>query len=200
MLNIDYDIYKKNLLLTQQYCDIQERNIVANEAMTDVASVFRSFMPELDGVEVMEFGVAEFQTGGTIEKELVKSVRWTIDPGSKDEYFYGFFRDQMAYKEESLQGLTPEAKYEGHVVVVYVDYSLKDGVAEKESYYLFDHYDLPPIDTWFYITEIAETRMLFAWVPHAYCGWADSLIEADRIESLAWFDKKYPTYYKWLHE
>src|ERR1044072_5979360 len=109
MLNIDQDVFRKNLLLTQQYCNIQERNIVEDEALTDVSSVFRSIIPLVDGNEVIEFGVDKFRTGGTTVDELVKSVRWTIDPVSKDEYINGFYRDQMAYKEECLKASTPEA-------------------------------------------------------------------------------------------
>ncbi|MCS3799255.1 hypothetical protein [Niastella sp. OAS944] len=200
MLNIDADTFRKNLLLTQLYCDIQERNIVVNEALTDVASVFRTIIPQIDGVEVIEFGIEEFQTGNDTDKEMVKSARWTIDPVVEGEYINTFFRDQMAYKEKCLKGLAPDAKYKGRIVVTQIDATDVDGVCEFESYYLFDLYDLPPIDTWFYLTEIAETRLLFAWIPDAYCGWVDNVILVNRVGGVGWFEKMYPTYHKWLNE
>ena len=200
MLDIDPGLFKKNLLLTQLYCDIQERNIVADEALTDVSSVLRSFIPEIEGKEVIEFGVEEFRTGNTINIELVKSMHWTIDPVTEEKYIDNFHRDQMAYKEEGLKGVSPDKKrYAGHIVVSKVDLTLANGKSAIESYYLYDHYDLPPIDTWFYLVNTPATRLLFAWMPDTYCGWAQNLIEVDRIECIGWFETVFPEDYKRLH-
>lgn len=198
MLNINSEVFKKNLLLTQLYCDIQESNIVANEALTDVSSVFRSFMPEIDGKEVMEFGVEKFRTGGTTVDELVKSACWTIDPLSEDKYINNFYLEQMAYKEKCLEGVSPNPGYKGNIVVTQVDLTVVDGACEFDSYFFFDLYDLPPIDTWFYLTTTPQTRLLFAWIPDTYCGWVDNAILVNCVEMIGWFKTVYPDDYRRL--
>lgn len=201
MLEINPEIFKKNLLLTQLYCDIQENNMVADEAIIDVASVFRSFIPQIDGKDVIEFGVEGYITGSTATNELVKTARWTINTILEDKYINNFYREQMAYKEKCLAGYPLDKKYDGDIVVTQFDCTVVDGASEVESYYLFDLYDLPPIDTWFYLINAGSTRLLFAWIPDKYCDYADNAIAVNCVDCIQWFKKmyepEYKRYFKW---
>jgi hypothetical protein len=66
---------------------------------------------------------------------------------------------------------------------------------------LYDDFDLPPIDTWFYLLNTAETRMLFAWIPDKYCELADYAIAVNCVDCIKRFknlyEREYKRYYTW---
>ena len=200
MLNIDPHIFKNNLLLTQLYCDIQMSNMVEDDVLTDVASVFRSINPEIAETEIYEYGIEEYRPTNNIKTQLIKSVRWTIDPITEEKYIDELFPDQMLYKEKCLSGFSLDKQYQGEIIISQVDFSVVDGASAAESYYLFDDYDLPPIDTWFYLMSIQGTRLLFAWIPDKYISLADDAITVNCVDCISrfkrWHEPEYMKYYK----
>jgi hypothetical protein len=203
MLNIDAELFKKNLLLTQLYCEIQMSNMIEDGIITDVASVFRSFNPEIEETEIYEYGVEEYRATNTIGSRLVKTVRWTLPPNStgSESIIEGLFSDQLAYKEKCLKGLPLDKHYEGDIFITQVDFSVFDGASAGNSYFLYDEFDLPPIDTWFYFLTKADTRLIFAWIPDKYCELADDAIAVNCTDCINTFktlyEPEYKKYYKW---
>lgn len=199
MLQINAEVFKRNLLLTQLYCHLQMSYMVTDEVIVDAASVFRSFNPEVDGREVMEYGLLKYPGNHTTKAKIVKSVRWIMNPVTHDSFINKYFADQLVYKEQCLEGYNVNKKYLGKILLSQVDQTVIDGASSSESYYLFDDYDLPPIDTWFYLTKDKGTRLLFAWIPGAYGEHAQNAIDVNCVDGMNWFENWYElehvTYY-----
>jgi len=202
MLNIDPEHFKKNLLLTQLYCEIQQRNMAADDSMTDVASVFRSFNPEINEKEIYEYGIESYGGDKSSNRKLVKSVRWTLPPNltGSESILEGLYSDQLAYKEKCLEAFALDKQYDGDIFITQVDFSLFDGASAAESYYLFDDFDLPPIDAWFYLLNTGKTRLLFAWIPDAYCELANDAIAVNCVDCINRFKKLYEPEYKMYYK
>jgi hypothetical protein len=196
MLPIDADIFKKNLLITQLYCHIQMCNIVADDTLVDVSSIFRSFNPEIDGREIYEYGIEEYRIDRDARKQLIKAVYITQAPNERDDNLVeNLLRDVLIYKESCLQGMPTDKRYDGDIIIMQLDYSVFDGASSAESYYLFDDFDLPPADTWFYLIDTPDTRLLFAWIPNPYLELAEQAMAVNCTGCINWFKKLYEREY-----
>lgn len=197
MLHIDPELFKKNLLLTQLYCEIQISNRAEDEVLVDVASVFRSFNPEIEETEIYEYGIEEYRANNNIKAQLVKNIRWTIEPYN---YVDTLLLDLLLHKEKCLEGLPLDRQYSGDIFITQVDFSVFDGASAAESYYLYDDFDLPPIDTWFYLINKADTRLLFAWIPENYCSLADDAAAVNCVDCIGrfknWHEPEFTKYYQ----
>lgn len=67
-----------------------------------------------------------------------------------------------------------------------------DGASEIQSLGLIDLYDIPPIDTWFYMTRTKESRLLFAWIPNQHVHYANEAVEVNCVDCINWFDVWHP--------
>jgi hypothetical protein len=199
MLEIDLDLFIKNLLQTQEYCHIQMNNLIADDVIIDNTSVFRSFNPEINEREIIEFGIEEFRNNDNTVNKLVKAAYWTTNPFS-DTYLNKLYLDQQAYKDKCFEGISLSKKYSGEIVISQFDISIVDGASASASDYLFDDYDLPPIDTWFYLIKTPETRLIFAWIPEKYIPYVDDAIAVNCVDCIDWFGKMYPTEYKLFYK
>lgn len=198
MLNIEAQVFRKNLLVTQQYCLMQMKDVVVDDRLIDTVSVLRSFNPEINEKEIFEFGIEEYREYSKRKIQLVKSVRWTQQPNEtgSNSIIDGLFRDQLAYKEKCLEEKQFLIRDIGDIVIVAIDHSLLDGASATASCYLFDDFDLPPIDTWFYLLDTNETRLLFAWIPDEYLKYVEDAIAVNCVDCIGWFKKLYEPEYK----
>ena len=68
--------------------------------------------------------------------------------------------------------------------------SLWDGASEYESEGIIDVYDLPPIDTWFYLASHRQSEILFSWIPSEYVEEVQGAIEVNALDLLEWWTEE----------
>ena len=163
--------------------------VIDDPSLKDRASVFRGFNPEINGAEIFEYGISWF---GSTDNKPYKSVKWITEPWDNDWLIGSLFHDQMAYKFSCLSKTSFQPAYKGEVLISKVDETVIDGASAVSSYYLFDDFDLPPIDTWFYLTSDKRGRLLFAWIPQAYLQDAQAAIDVNCMDCIGWFKDWYP--------
>jgi hypothetical protein len=174
MFKIDKKVFDKNLLLTQTYCEMQ----LANTGKS-VAEILRSFNPEYNGKQVFSY-----------KDDGYKQVIWSVNPLDKEnEYlckslFENQLQNKMNYIRDSLYG----KQFKGIVLVVELNETQLDGGATAYSNGLFDIYDLPPVDTWFYSFKNKNTDILLAWIPEKYMELADEGMSVSLNSGIYWLE------------
>jgi len=171
-------------------------NTVADESVIDNASVFRSFNPEINEKEIFEYGLATVSQNDNTNDKLYKIVGWTIDPLQNDWFIDTLHQDVLAYKDQCVADVPHQLAYGGDIIITKIDETVVDGASAAESYYLFDEFDMPPIDTWFYLTKGPKSRHLFAWIPREYRDYANEAIDVNCVDCIGWFSEWYPVEYK----
>jgi hypothetical protein len=190
MLKLDPHIFSTNLLKTQQFCQDEMSYVVEDPSLIDRASVFRGFNPEINGRELFEYDIRTFENA---DNRRCKIVGWTMEPFY---YMDTLLQDQMAYKDSCLANASFQSAYNGEIIISKIDETVVDGASAMWSYYLFDEFDLPAIDTWFYLTKHNQDRLLFAWIPQAYMHNAQEAIDVNCVDCIGWFKEWYPEEYK----
>ncbi|TPG67348.1 hypothetical protein EAH73_06385 [Hymenobacter nivis] len=106
------------------------------------------------------------------------------------ETFMELFREQLAYKKRETDKIEQDVQYRGKILVIEYGLNIPDGAVEVETGGIFDEFDFPPIDTWFYngYYESGE-GVLFAWIPARFVEYADRAIDVQFLDVLHWFKK-----------
>jgi len=86
----------------------------------------------------------------------------------------------------------------GEIVVVEAENTQVDGASQAESEGLFDGYDLPPTDTWFYINESENGLLVFAWIPDTFEELTERAIAVNCSDCIHWFADYMPKEYSRL--
>ena len=107
MIEIDNEIFHKNLQLTQAYCELQLKN-----ANSDPATALRTFNPVYEGQELFSF--KEFNnTEGDIT-----IVNWNVNPILGNLSLYpDLFDEQLAYKKSLVDYNDNNRKFDGRILV-----------------------------------------------------------------------------------
>ena len=181
MYDINKEIYNQNLLLTQAYCELQLAN-----ADKSPAEMLRSFNPEYDGHNVFSFKQGEYDKNVMSYLEVV----WSVDPWMDETklIYQGLFDQQLANKVRVNKLDNNYANFEGKILVAEVDWTIIDGCSESVSKGLIDIFDCPPIDTWFYLTENENSRLLFCWIPDRFIEIIDIAVAVNATDCLRWID------------
>ncbi len=167
---IDKDIFFSNLRTTQKYCEQQLQRSEKSEQ-----TVLRSCL--VGGIRVQAMSWKEWG-----EK---------VDPHNS-ETFVELFKEQLAYKEQETGLLKQGVQYQGKILVIEYGLNIPDGAAEVETAGVFDEFDFPPIDTWFYNGYYEPSEgVLFAWIPAQFVEYADKAIDVQFLDILHWFKKPY---------
>ena len=182
MLNINYDIFNENLLLTQAYCDRQLSN-----ASKNISALFRSINPAYNNIELFDFSLNKIPTAQQEKFFYAFGVNWKIDPYDTANLFEELFEQQLKLKKDLENRHGKKEEYEGQIFVFEVDGTLIDGAAAVSSHGLLDDYNCPPIDTWFYLTNDDDNRVLFAWIPKELVSYADDGISVNPEGCIRWF-------------
>jgi len=192
MLNIDKNKFFHNLKLTQQYCRLQ-----LDKSCSDKAKIFRSYNPTLNGKPLFSFEVHQFNFDIVPNLNTCTLTHWQVDPTERKNKFLieGLFEQQIDYKE-SQKYLSINEKFEGDILISQIDCTVIDGASEVQSFGLVDIYDMPPIDTWFYLTKTKQSRLLFAWIPNKFKHYATEAVLVNCVDCINWFYKWYPQDYK----
>lgn len=183
MLKIDENIFNHNLVLTQRYCAAQSEN-----RQMSVAEIFRSFNPNVHGQSLFSF--QDGRSSSQIENNSAPwmMTKWAFDPVEQKPAvsIEKLFEDQISFKEQ-CQYNQGYAEFFGDILVAQIDGTVCDGASEHESLGLVDLYDMPPIDTWFYLTKSNEGRLLFCWIPDSVKQYAVNAVEVNCVACLYWF-------------
>jgi len=112
MPNIDEEIFNRNLLLTQAYCEMQMSNTDRSPA-----EVLRSFNPEYDGKPLFTYEMLSYM-GNRWDH-----VIWAVDPlreNSNNSYDELYDR-QLKNKQRATENLTLTPCDKGRILVAEID-------------------------------------------------------------------------------
>ncbi|WP_212005010.1 hypothetical protein [Chitinophaga sp. HK235] len=141
----------------------------------DYCKVFRQTIPQINGIPAFYFND--------------KFVGWNIEPNKVN--IGGLLADAMAARQVKELPSLQEALDRGKVVAIETNNSLLDGGSEWESMGYVDSWDLPPIDTWFYLSGNGYNNyILYCWVPAAFETIMQRAEEAEIIDNYDWPDLK----------
>lgn len=185
MLDIDQDIFSKNLLLTQQYCEQQLANTDKN-----CASILRSINPENKGQKMFKFSLYEIAAQTPF---YAFGTTWHLDPIDTPNLIEGLFEKQIVIKQATFDNNENQNVFRGDILVFKVDETLVDGAASVSTHGLLDDFNCPPIDTWFYLTKEGNSRVLLAWIPIQFVSYVDDGISVNPENCIDWFKVWYPT-------
>ncbi|TGE22214.1 hypothetical protein E5K00_18375 [Hymenobacter aquaticus] len=198
MLQIDKEVFRNNLLLTQQYCELQLANAEKNHA-----SILRSINPVVNGKSIFDFCFITNYNYESIRADIPEVYifdfhsNWTTDPFNHDSLddspINSLFEEQLKRKAALVYESSLES--EGGVLAVRIWDTVVDGAAQGESRGFLDEYDFPPVDTWFYKIVGADEAILFAWVPKQFMWLVDQGIAVNVPDMMGWFEKEYPQDY-----
>jgi hypothetical protein len=127
-----------NLLITQQYCEQQ----LSQSGERPVGIILKNYNNRelFDFKEEVSYGEKFTSACWVAALDVIKSV-------------HELFLKQLEYKTAHVSSTKLPNKFDGRIVVVDYEATVVDGASEHASHGFFDLYDLPPIDTWFYITK-----------------------------------------------
>ncbi len=187
MLRIHRQIFTDNLKLTQAYCDLQSKNNVQGNA-----EIFRSYNPVYGNMKLFSFETEHF--GFDIGPNLnhCTLAKWLVDPTGRESIVDNLYEEQINHKRQFVSSLETDKTYSGRILVSQIDCTVIDGASEVQSLGLVDAYDIPPVDTWFYMTRTQESRLLFAWIPGEFVHYANEAVEVNCVDCINWADAWYP--------
>lgn len=187
MLNINKQIFADNLKLTQAYCDLQLKNNIG-----DNAKVFRSFNPLYGDKRLFSFVTERFNFEIEPGLKHCTLTKWIVDPTDNESIVDNLFTEQINHKKHIVSAIETDKTYLGRILIAQIDCTVIDGASEVQSLGLVDLYDIPPIDTWFYMTRTKESRLLFAWIPNEFVKHADEAVQVNCVDCITWADIWYP--------
>jgi hypothetical protein len=174
MYNIDKKVFDENLLITQTYCEMQLANTDKS-----VAEILRSFNPEYNGVKI-------FSYAPSFLFKQITAVVWHENPLRDNLQLYtDLFKQQLSFKKEVLN-IFDQRDVKGKILSIKLDDSFWDGCSEDCSDGFIDQFDCPPIDTWVYLIDNPENRVLYAWVPQQFVELIDVAIAVNALDCMSW--------------
>lgn len=174
---IDKKEFLNNLNLTQNYCETQ-----IEQRSKNFASILRSINPVIEDEELFSFNLNTFE--GLDIKDLFLT-EWNIEPFDRNNFLTEIFEKQLKYKLDNV--ISQEIEFNGRILVSEYESTVTDGASEVESNGIIDVYDLPPIDTWFYI---CDDGLLYSWIPKDFENLANNAIEVNCVDILKWMDSE----------
>ena len=174
-MEIDKETFIQNLYLTQFYCEqkIQDKS-------KSIAKILRSLYLEYKDKDIFGF---EWN-----KKYKIELTKWNFEILDNNfQIVSELFEQQLIRKKQSIE-LYENKNFRGKIFVSEFGCTVTDGASEIESKGLIDVYDLPPIDTWFYILKKNNTQNIFAWIPERFEREANSAIEVNCVDILSWLN------------
>jgi hypothetical protein len=208
LLNIDSIQFHQHLKITQTYCHLQSL-----QKEKRIAEILRTYNPIVKNIQrisgkriiatLFKQPVSQptskplfaFKHGYRFPDTACTTI-WAIDPFDSNT-IKKLFQEQLTFKQERIK-VGDNNPYEGAILVCHIDQTPVDGAAESESLGFMDGYDLPPIDTWFYLTKHKDKNILFAWIPKYFMQLANDGLLVNCIECFTWFQDTYPEAYETL--
>jgi len=177
MIKIDNDIFQKNLLLTQAYCELQ-----LNKGDSNPTTALRIFNPVYKGSKLFSC-----KKGNSFGVGLT-TMEWNVDPIYNGFVYNELFEIQLTHKKDKIDTPISGIEFKGKILVAEIDNVIRDGVSETESEGFIDCNDCPPIDTWFYMMVNENRRVLFAWIPQKFVIFVQNGWEVNMLETFLWYE------------
>ncbi len=186
---IDKKEFLSNLKLTKNYC-----NDKIQDSSKSLASILRTINPTIRKTQIFDY---EFTQFGYSDIEDLTLVKWNLN---NDQYYTdiveNLFRKQLSIKKENTKKFNN--KVSGRILVSEYQCSVTDGASEVEAKGLIDIYDLPPIDTWFYIDK--KNDLLFSWIPEKFTELINQAVLVNCLGMLRWMDTDYKNLYGYVFD
>lgn len=83
----------------------------------------------------------------------------------------------------------------GRILGFEIGLTTHDGVSNDQSNGFIDSYDIPPIDTWFFVKSkfnSSQNGILFCWIPNEAEKIMQDAIDVEIFDSYFWLDERYP--------
>ena len=93
----------------------------------------------------------------------------------------------LSLRREKL-GLKRDIYELGKILRFQINITTVDGAPVENSEGFVDFYDIPPIDTWFYITK----KYLYCWIPTMFVSKMQDAIDVEILDSYAWLEEINP--------
>lgn len=170
---IDKVIFLENLRLTQSYCEQS-----SPDNSKSIARALRRLNLNFKQNQIFNFDWNE--------EFKIELVNWNFEIFDDNfQIIRELFEQQLRQKKQE-QKVDTNKIFKGDIIVSEFESTVVDGASEINSKGLIDIYDLPPIDTWFYMTKSNNSLNLFAWIPERYKEEANCAIEVNCMEILFW--------------
>lgn len=104
---------------------------------------------------------------------------------------YDYILKEALKARESIEWKGGEFDFKGRILVFDIDITTYDGAPVASSQGFVDEADIPPIDTWFYITK----KHLYCWIPMMFIPVMQDAIDVEMFGSYKWLDMN-----KQIHE
>ena len=98
------------------------------------------------------------------------------------------FNEALAVRKDSTF-TTEDINQLGQILEFDIDMTTHDGAPCSESEGFVDESDIPPIDTWFYITE----HLLYCWIPNIFIEKMQAAIDVEIFDSYRWIKNSNPS-------
>ncbi|MDF2189245.1 hypothetical protein [Paraflavitalea sp. CAU 1676] len=167
------DQFYQNLVLTINHTQrIIEK--IEDPNNIDYTTILRSCNPDHNGYPIYHFWSKEDCTGADVPR-----------------YF-----DHAEVLQNVMEGRGQEAVHlqepgsKGKILAFQVDVSTYDGAPIAETRGFVDNADIPPIDTWFFVT----TNYLYCWIPTMFVTTMQDAIDVEILDSYAWIEEVDPAF------
>ena len=139
----------------------------------DYSLVLRSMNPIYKGKPFYTFRDLSYLSNAASPPELCFNYKSVLD-------------DIMRYRDKTF--LTHNnVKELGKILKFQIDITTLDGAPCAESGFV-DEADIPPIDTWFYVTK----KYLYCWIPTMFIEKMQDAIDVECLESYSWLETSNP--------
>jgi hypothetical protein len=167
--NIDKDVFYLNLKKTIHWTDKIVGNI-ENIATIDYSRVLRTVNPVSKGRPLYSW--------------YSPDEPWIATPLI---FNYPDILDQvMNLRNDTSSIESPLAK--GKILAFEIDITTHDGAPVAATSGFVDESDIPPIDTWFFVTD----KYLYCWIPALFIGIMQDAIEVEIFGSYNWLEDVKP--------
>jgi hypothetical protein len=174
--NIDFDIdlpkdFYSNLQKTIIWTEEIIKSIEVNSQI-NYSKVLRTTNPDYYGVPFYTFDSTQFDWTATPEL----CFNYNLVLGSALQ-----LRREGILSNKNISEL-------GKIIRFEIDITTHDGAPCAESYGFIDESDIPPIDTWFFVT----ANYLFCWIPKMFIEKMQNAIDVEILGSYRWLEEINP--------
>jgi len=173
----------KTILWTEQIV-----NVISNKSKIDYGIVLRTTNPEYDGNPFYQFA----------DVNGIYGCYTNVCPPSLTFNYNQVLTS--ALKLRQVDQLLPINNLEklGKILKFQIDLTTYDGAAIANSLGFVDEADIPPIDTWFYVTK----KYLYCWIPTLFIAQMQIAIDVEVYDSYEWLEDINPEFnqrtFDWL--